>query len=291
MMIRTLIVCTILLLSGTNPLPVFAEEPVAFALFDKAGKPVKFSKMSASLMASDVVFFGELHNNTIAHWLQLRLTQAAFAVKGKQLLLAAEMFEADNQSGMDEYLAGKIDEKKFAEKVRLWPNYSTDYKPLVDFAKDNGLRFICANIPRKYASLVYKKGVDSLMVISPEEKAWIAPLPFPYDANVGSYKRMIELSGGHGGENMPKSQAIKDATMAHFISTNFKPGNFCIHFNGSWHSDDWEGILWYMKHYAPKLKLATITTVQQKNPLKLEKENKGRADYVLVVAEDMTNTH
>lgn len=267
------------------------DDLLAFRIFDGQGKMQSYNKVAAALLKSDVVFFGELHNNAIAHWIQLRFTRTAFENKGERLFLAAEMFEADNQSGMDSYLNGTIDEKAFKEQVRLWPNYETDYKPLVEFARTNKLKFICANIPRKYASMVYKKGLDSLSLLSADEKKWIAPLPIAYDGSLGCYKRMMEMAGGHGGDNLPKAQAIKDATMAYFIAQNFPAGGFGIHFNGSWHSEYGEGIQWYLKKYAPNLKLASITTVSQKNPAVLEKENKGKADFVIVVADDMTTTH
>jgi uncharacterized iron-regulated protein len=32
------------------------------------------------------------------------------------------------------------------EITQLWSNYQTDYRPLVDFAKENNLRFIATNI-------------------------------------------------------------------------------------------------------------------------------------------------
>jgi len=48
----------------------------------------------------------------------------------------------------------------------------------------------------------------------------------------------------HGGENLPKAQALKDATMAFFISENYIFGKIFIHFNGAYHSDNYEEILW-----------------------------------------------
>jgi len=134
------------------------EDLVAFRIFDSKGKEVRFADASARLLKNDVVFFGELHNNAIAHWIQLRLTQACWEVKKENMFLAAEMFEADNQLGMDDFLKGNIDEKVFKEKVRLWPNYETDYKPLVDFAKEKNLlssvRMSPANMPIWFINVV-----------------------------------------------------------------------------------------------------------------------------------------
>lgn len=99
------------------------------------------------------------------------------------------------------------------------------------------------------------------------------------------------MMGGHGGSNLPKAQAIKDATMAHFILQYYQNGSLFIHFNGAYHSDFYEGILWYLKKNRPELKYATITTVSQKNIGQLEAEHLGRADYIICVPENMTTTY
>lgn len=78
-----------------------------------------------------MVFFGELHDNPIAHWLELEITKDLYSEKGKNLILAAEMFETDNQIMIDEYYSGSIKESSFEGEVRLWSNYKTDYKPLL----------------------------------------------------------------------------------------------------------------------------------------------------------------
>ena len=102
---------------------------------------------------------------------------------------------------------------------------------------------------------------------------------------------MKDAMPGHGGENLPKAQAIKDATMAHFILKNYSPGDFFIHFNGSYHSENYEGILWYLKKERPELKYTTITVVSQADCSKLLDENRNKADFIICVDEDMTTTY
>ena len=88
-----------------------------------------------------------------------------------------------------------------------------------------------------------------------------------------------------------RDRASKDATMAHFILKYYTPGKLFIHFNGSYHSENYEGILWYLKQQKPDLKYGTITTVSQQNIKSLLAENKGKADFIICVDEDMTNTY
>ena len=241
------------------------------------------------LSEKDLIFFGEKHDNPIAHWLQLELTSDLNSEK--PLVLGAEMIEADNQRSLDDYLKGNIDAKGLDSLARLWPNYKTDYKPLVDFAKENELKFIGTNIPRRYAKMVYKGGFEALDSLPSAEKEWIASLPISFDPELETYKNILTMMGEHGTPNLVKAQAIKDATMAHFILKNQKEGSLFIHYNGSYHSDFYEGIVWYVKNADQEIEIGTITTVSQKDILTLEKENFGKADFIICVDEDMTSTY
>ena len=282
-----------LILIATISLSFKSDKP-AYQLFDDEGKKVKFEKMAKKLAEADIVFFGELHNNPISHWLQLELTKTLHDSMKDKLVLGAEMFETDNQLILDEYLQGLISEKKFEAEARLWPNYDTDYKPLVNFAKENELQFVASNIPRRYASVVFKKGFEGLEELSDEAKKYVAPSPIAYDPELPCYKSMMAMGGmggGHATQNFPKAQAIKDATMAHSILKYWEDGKLFLHYNGAYHSDNFESIVWYLKQAKPELNIMTITTVQQAEVDKLLDENKGTANYVVCVPENMTTTY
>jgi hypothetical protein len=106
----------------------------------------------------------------------------------------------------------------------------------------------------------------------------------------GSGSMLAEM-GGHGGENLPKAQAIKDATMAYFISKNLPPKGVFLHYNGSYHSDNFEGIGFYLKRSNPGLRLLTIATVTQADLNALPPENLSKADFILVIDEDVVKTY
>lgn len=266
----------------------------AFQFFNADGKKVNYKDVIDEASNADVVFFGELHNNSIVHWFELQITKDLYNRKDGDIILGAEMFESDNQLLLDEYLAGQIKTKNFEDESKMWNNYKTDYKPLVEFAKENDLRFIATNIPRRYASLVNKKGFEGLDSLSDQAKKLIAPLPVNYDPDVECYSDMIEMMGGLGGhvtENIPKAQAIKDATMAYFILKNLNEEKIFIHYNGSYHSDNYEGIVWWLKQQSPEVKIMTITTVEQDSITKLADEALNTADFILCVPSDMTKTY
>jgi uncharacterized iron-regulated protein len=273
-----------------TPLVFASKHYDSYKIYNKKGKEVGFEKVVEDITNKSHVFFGEYHDNPISHWLQLELTQILYEKYKSKLVLGGEMFEADNQFILDEYLNGFISSKNFQNEMRLWPNYNTDYKPLIEFSRENKLKFIATNIPRRYASMVYKKGLSSLNELSDLAKSYIVPLnQFEFDSTVACYKNILSMS--HGGENMAKSQAIKDATMAYFILQNSKTNGLFLHFQGAYHSDNYEGIIHYVKKQVELEKILSISTVSQNDINELEIENMGLADYTLCVKSNMTSTH
>lgn len=266
----------------------------AYQLYDIKGKKTSYAKLLKTALESDVILFGELHNNPVCHWLQYELTADIYKEKKDQLVLGAEMFERDGQLILDEYIQGQISTRSFESQARLWPNYETDYKPLVEFARENGLSFIATNIPRRYASIVFKQGFEGLDSLDKHAKMFYPPLPVPYDPELPGYQAMLEMGGGMGGhasDNFPKAQAIKDATMGYFIVENLPDGKLFVHYHGTYHSNNFEGIMWYLNEYKPGLKVMTIASVEQDDVDGLEEENESLADYVIVIPSSMTKTH
>lgn len=264
----------------------FSQE--AFAFFTQNGKRTSYRKLLRKSKKADIVLFGEYHNNPIAHWLEVKLTKDLLGKRS--LILGAEIFERDNQDALDGYLEGTIDQKGLDTLARLWKNYKTDYKPWVDLAKREKLPIVATNIPRKYANLVYKKGLQALDTLPSAERKWIVSLPFPYDGNLSQYEKMKKMAR-HNPENLPMAQAIKDATMAESIETHYKKESLFLHLNGSYHSDFFQGIYWYLRKRNPNLKILTISTLSQSNLKKLPTEAYGQADFILVVDEDMTASY
>jgi len=267
-----------------------AQKKSAYKIYNAKGKKVSYKKMLKRLKKKDIILFGEIHNNAISHWLQLELTKGLH--QSKKMILGAEMIEADNQIPLNQYLQGEIDFASLDTLARLWRNYKTDYAPLVDFAKAEQLPFVATNIPRRYASDIYQNGGFEILDSLPAaEKNWVAPMPILFDPELPQYKKILTMMGSHGTPELVKAQAVKDATMAYFISKNFQKNHTFLHFNGSYHSDYYEGILWYLKQINDSLNYGTITTVSQENIYQLLDEYKGKADFIICVDEDMTDTY
>jgi len=319
---------------------LYSQDKPAYKLFDQNGKQVKYAKMMKELSNADMVFVGEQHTDPISHWFEYEVTKDLYLNKKQNLIIGAEMFESDNQVILDEYLGGFFEDKKFESDARLWKNYKTDYKPVVEFARDSGIYVVATNIPRRYASVVHKKGLEALDSLSAGAKQFIAPLPIKYDPDVACYKNILDMMkqeimpaatgkakeatmkhempdttmtsdstaqdtisapvmkeenpmigmNSHITENLPKAQAVKDATMAYFILKNWEKGKLFVHYNGAYHSENHEGIVWYIDQEKPGLNIKTIAVTNQDDIEKLEEENKNIADYIICVPSSMTQT-
>ena len=270
---------------------VFAQNEKAFVIYNSKGEKVSYKKMKQLALEKQFVFFGEYHDNPISHWLQFELLEDLYAAHGIKLMLGFEMFEQDQQGLMNDYMDGKIDDKTFEDSCRLWPNYKTDYKPLIMFAKQNKLYCVASNVPRRYASILFKKGRPALDTLSADDKAFMAPLDFVVDTTLSQYAPLKEMEQHMGGGNLMEAQAFKDATMAFFILRSMKPDTYFYHMNGAYHSDYFQGILWYIKQSRPEADIMTISTVTQEDIGKLSEENHGKADFIICIPESMTRTH
>ena len=102
------------------------------------------------------------------------------------------------------------------------------------------------------------------------------------------------MMGTHGStesaENIARAQAAKDATMAHFILKNMNDGKF-IHYNGTYHSNNFDGINEYLRKGNPNIKIITISPVEQEDISKLSDESKNLADFIIAIPVDMTKTY
>jgi uncharacterized iron-regulated protein len=237
-------------------------------LYDGEGHPLVAAEAARRLAAADVVLFGELHGHPAIHQLELELATGLAAARGDRFLLGAEMFEADDQLVLDEFLAGLIPHRHLVAEAKTWDRHELDYQPLVELAAERHLRFVATNAPRRYASLVAREGLVALERVAPEGRRWLAPLPITVDLDTPGYRRMAELGLTMGGRmpadpaRLVAAQAVKDATMAHFIAANRPAGALLLHFNGVFHSQERGGIGWYLRRRDPGLDVRTISCVE-----------------------------
>ncbi len=276
----------------TFSLSSFSQQKEAYVIFTSKGKKISYRKMEKAVLRKKLIFFGELHNDAIAHWLQYELLISLSNRHGNNLVVGSEMLERDQQVFIDQYLRGEIDEKQLQDSTPMWSNFQTDYLPMLKYAQENSIPWIATNTVRKYASLVYKKGRASLDSVSENEKILFAPANFPVDITLSQYDNLLK-EFEHAGPNFVYAQAIKDATMGESIAQSMKENSIFYHLNGSYHSDFYQGIMWYVHFYGkyPYSDMISISVVNQADLKKLDSSYLGKADFIICTPETMTKTH
>lgn len=256
----------------------------------RSGKTVSPAKVAAKLKAFDAVFFGEWHDNADIHAAEADLLERMFA-KTKRLAASFEMFERDVQPALNAYLAGNSSEEEFLAASRPWPNYPTDYRPLVEFAKAHQLPCLAANVPRRLAGKAVRSGTSFVAELTDEERAWVASAinapEGPYKEN---FRQTMESNGMHsamggdsGLDNLFYAQCVKDDTMAESIADFLRanPRSKVLHFNGDFHSREFLGTVERVMARDPELKLAVIAPLFAGDPIPLGEA--AEATYYIVV--------
>ncbi|MCS7298270.1 MAG: ChaN family lipoprotein [Bacteroidia bacterium] len=272
---------------------VWAQDKPAYLLYSGEGKRLSYKQALSYLSKADVVLFGELHDDPIAHWLAYELVRDLYRLRGERLMVGMEMFETDQNEALQQYWRGEISLAQLGGKIRLWPNFSTDYAPLVEFARQAKIPLYATNAPRAFARAVAQRGVAAMEEWMETERQWVAPLPFPRLDSLPSYQQMSSMAVEHGidPDNFRLAQMLRDATMAHRITSAWRSGVLFFHLNGRYHSDSKEGIGAYLRLYQPHLRVITLTTERVPEIHTYRPPKKGLADIILVVPETMTRTH
>jgi len=289
---RPLVMLVALALAAASPVqaqeeaaPDSAYAPGAYRVFDGDGHVVTLEDVVAAMAEHEVVFVGETHDDPTGHMLEAELLQRAYeATASRPVVLSLEFFERDIQPVVDEYLAGQITESAFTSDSRPWPRYETDYRPMVEYAKDIGIPVVAANAPRRYVSGVSRHGRESLDALGPQALATLAPLPYGEASDAYRNQWIQEISevmdqegmkcgvpvdqlpegvdagppppppGAHAQMgNQLQSQLLWDATMAYWINDALvrQPDALVVHAVGSFHVARDSGIPEQLRRYRP----------------------------------------
>jgi uncharacterized iron-regulated protein len=224
-------------------------------------KLVTLDDVVTDMANTDVLFFGEEHNDSTGHYLEYALFKKLFSKYPGNTALSMEMFETDCQTPLNEYLEDLICEKSLITDARTWHNYK-DYKPLIEYARLNHIPVTAANAPSRYAHLVSVNGLGSLQRLSKTGISYLPPLPIDTATGI-YYEKFVNIMGGHGamgGMQIFQAQNLWDATMGWSISKFYKShlGYKLLQINGGFHSEEKLGAVAQLKRYAPKVRILNI---------------------------------
>ncbi len=258
--------------------PVYAEEAIGEKRSDpvvwadsRSGNVVSLGEMMDGLSNYQVVVFGEFHDSQPIHDGELEVLRELYSRHGSTLALSLEMFERDVQPVMDAYLAGTISEAEFLAASRPWPQYETAYKPMVEFAKKEGIPVLTGNIPRRMAAAYAK--TKSLDGIAEADRVY---LPKAHKSGSEAYREkfaavMAAMRGTEGAMNVPPAmvqpmfmaQCLKDDAMAESIADYLAVHDDAVvyHVVGNFHSEGRLGAVEKLHDLAPDVDIAVIDSV------------------------------
>jgi uncharacterized iron-regulated protein len=249
--------------------------------------------MLADLSRADVVLVAEQHDDPNTHRLELAILEGLHR-RGVPIAVSLEMFERDTQGALDEFLSGAKSEEAFLKDARPWPRYATDYRPLIDFAKGHGWPVIAANVPRRHATEVAKRGIQAVDQLSTSERSTAAKeFDCPRDAYFDKFAAAMGEHPAPGTEKLSaeeqrlrtdryyESQCVKDETMAESIAA--VGGRNVVHFNGAFHSDFGLGTAERTRRRMPgrRVVVVSILPVGDLNALAPGGDDLERADYLV----------
>ncbi|ENM5874140.1 ChaN family lipoprotein [Vibrio mimicus] len=234
-----------------------------YQLANPKGERISIQNLPADIENTDVILIGEWHTHAGIHRFQTDLLKQ-MVENGHPMTLSMEQFTRDAQPVLDEYLAGEIGEQYLIQKANAWPNYESDYRPLVEFAKSQQLPIIAANAPKPIVRCIGRVGIDYIERLTPDQRQWIAAEINTQDS---PYKSTFMASMHHGNpaqnENQFAAQVTWDETMAESIVRYLKtnPERKVLHIAGMFHTQQGLGTAASILRRNPNLKVVIITPV------------------------------
>ncbi len=260
----------------------------------RADRFIDLEAMAQDLARADVVMFGEQHDDPGTHAMERVVLETVGRRRG-DVILALEMFERDVQSTLDGYLVGRLPEDSLMTDARPWPNYASDYRPLVEWARAEHWPVIAGNIPRALASAVAQHGLAVIDTLSGEPRQWVATdISCPHDAYFERFAATMRehIPGDDADardaalERYYQAQCIKDETMAESVvraRAGDQPAPLVIHVNGSFHSDAHLGTAARISRRLPDAVVRVISAipVADLDVITVTPEDAAEGDYLI----------
>jgi len=132
--------------------------------------PRALDELAAQLDDKRAIFIGEIHDHVEHHQNQLRVIKSLYA-RNPDLAIGVEYFQQPFQRYLDDYIAGRIDERQMLVKTEYFKRWQLDYRmlqPIFRFAREKHIPVLALNIADEIHNKVFRSGMKSL---SPEELA------------------------------------------------------------------------------------------------------------------------
>ena len=186
---------------------------------------VSFEELLAELETRKVIYVGETHTSREDHEIQLKVIQGLYK-KNPDLVIGMEMFDRSYQNVLDQWSAGKLDQRAFLQKVHWYANWGFDfslYQDIMDFIKTNHLRLVGLNVPSYIPPRIREGGIESLR--DDEKKHLPQQVDLTNSAHRDYVQKIFENHKHHFRgevefENFYAAQCVWEDTMAEAVAQN-----------------------------------------------------------------------
>lgn len=291
--------CLVLVLAGCAAVPATrpdtvppAVPPRAATLVDSAsGRTLSAAEVAQRAALADVVLLGELHGHPVGLPAAADLFERLVRLNPRTTALGLEFYERDQQVHLDDYLTGVTNEEAFRAATGKTAEKDS-HRPLIETAKNAGLRVWALNAPRRYVRLARTDGFSAFERFTDEQRRL---LDVPGALTEGRYAEefygLMGDMGGHGETESAgpsemavsffRSQNVWDATMADTAVAALDAGaRPLVIIVGRFHTDFEGGLVERLRDRAPGARILTLSVADTQSDT-LADEDLGRADFIL----------
>lgn len=277
---------------AAEPSPAPAAPELAPLVLGESGREVSMSEAASRAASADVVVVGELHGHPVGLPTAAALFEEIVRLSPRTAL-GLEFYERDDQVHLDDYLGGITDEAAFREAVGK-PADQDSHRPLIETAKDAGLRVWALNAPRRYVRLARTEGFGAYDEMTAEQRRLVSvPESLTEGRYAETFYELMGSMGGHGegssGEGPSemavsffRSQNVWDATMADSAVAALDAGaRPLVIVVGRFHSDFEGGLVERLRERAPGARVLTLSVLDAEMA-DVPGEDAGRADVLML---------
>jgi uncharacterized iron-regulated protein len=207
--------------AGAEPGPRGADgdrgEPPAATVVDLAAVS-DLEGILPRLADARVVYVSELHNRYDHHLNQLAIIRGLHA-RDPDLVIAMEFFQQPFQSHLDDYVAGRIDEREMLRRTEYYDRWRFDYRlyrPILRYAREHGIPLVALGLAAETTARLRRVGLSGL---DPEERT---ALPEHIDYGDAAYAERLRQvyahhppnESGGGFDRFMEIQLVWDEVMA-----------------------------------------------------------------------------
>lgn len=145
-------------------------------------------QLMPKLLEKRVIFVGETHDRLDHHLNQLDIIRRTYE-NSHELAIGMEFFQLPFQPALDDYIAGKIDEKEFLRKSEYFQRWRVDYRnyrPIIRYAKEKGIPLLALDLSEELRKKIARNDMANLSA------GETVQLPKEIDRSNNDYREMLQ---------------------------------------------------------------------------------------------------